>query len=54
MNDEKRQFEIFLLMDRIMNDVTTAFASDVFANANIEALQERKIKTRRAHHKFEF
>ena len=28
-----------------LNDVTTAFASEMFANANIEALQERKIKT---------
>ena len=28
-----------------LNDVTTAFASEMFANANIEALQECKIKT---------
>ena len=28
-----------------LNDVTTAFASNIFANANIEALQERKIET---------
>ena len=28
-----------------LNDVTTAFAREMFANANIEALQERKIKT---------
>ena len=28
-----------------LNDVTTAFASEMFANANIEALQERKIQT---------
>ena len=28
-----------------INDVTTAFASEMFANANIDALQERKIET---------
>ena len=28
-----------------LNDVTTAFASIFFANANIDALQERKIET---------
>ena len=28
-----------------LNDVTTAFASEMFANANIDALQERKIET---------
>ena len=28
-----------------LNDFTTAFASEMFANANIDALQERKIET---------
>ena len=28
-----------------LNDVTTAFSCEMFANANIDALQEQKIQT---------